>query len=713
MPLGLSAGSARTEDGSEVFLEGMADWELSRLLRQCKVMEGERRAYSKEVYARINKQLKEIEHLEGVRDNLQVQISVAQRQVKRLRDNERLENMGHLLKCRVRVQAEVNELQEQTRALDKQIQEWETRIFTHSKAFRAPGLILDQKVKIRRRIKILEDQLDRVTCRFDIQLVQNAALREELDLLRIERNRYLNVDHNLQKEIRRLRHTVGALMASSSAAYAVREEAKTKLGMLRERADKEVAQNETEVQALQRHIAHLEQLHRFLKLKNNERQPDPAVLEKREKRAREVAEGLRKTSQEKLVLRCEDAMNKLFQLTGESDPDLLVEKYLETEERNFAEFTFINEQNSELEHLQEEIKQLRETLADTRTREENLREQREQQRSALQQQTEEVRAEADEVEARFRDLREQLEKLKADIQQLFTRAQCDNTLIKDLLGVKTHMRDRDIGLFLGLIEKRLVELLTVQAYAEVRLETLTPSSSANAALLVLGQGPEDAPKKGAPPPPLPPQLPDSQDDPPGFEPKEDYPMSKEELRSHVTKLLEAREQQAKELAEGMRKVDSDPSVPSLSMTQRVSSGSPMMAARSPSGVPGSILSQRTSGILASSGGRAAASSMGRVTFDEPGSSTGHVTYGSASAVGVPASSRGSTGGRVTFRTPSSSSYLGSTGYVRSSGGHDSPLGAESRGTGSESSGGLGSSRGQGSSPVPTSSTGPGSSTSKE
>lgn len=43
-----------------------------------------------------------------------------------------------------------------------QIQEWETRIFNHSKDIKAPGLVLDQKVKIRRRIKILEDQLDRV-----------------------------------------------------------------------------------------------------------------------------------------------------------------------------------------------------------------------------------------------------------------------------------------------------------------------------------------------------------------------------------------------------------------------------------------------------------------------------------------------------------------------------------------------------------------------
>lgn len=56
-----------------------------------------------------------------------------------------------------------------------------------------------------------------------------------------------------------------------------------------------------------------------------------------------------------------------------------------------------------------------------------------------------------------------------DIQQLFTRAQCDSTIISDLLGVKTCMRDRDIGLFLGLIEQRLVELLTVQAFLTVQV----------------------------------------------------------------------------------------------------------------------------------------------------------------------------------------------------------------------------------------------------
>ena len=63
----------------------------------------------------------EIQRLEGVRHKLRVQISIAQSQVRRLRDSERLENMGHLLKCQVRVQAEVKELQAQNQALDRQV----------------------------------------------------------------------------------------------------------------------------------------------------------------------------------------------------------------------------------------------------------------------------------------------------------------------------------------------------------------------------------------------------------------------------------------------------------------------------------------------------------------------------------------------------------------------------------------------------------------
>ncbi|XP_054553246.1 outer dynein arm-docking complex subunit 1 isoform X2 [Talpa occidentalis] len=683
MPVGAPTGSSRSEDGSEVFVEGLVEWELSRLQRQCKVMEGERRAYSKGVYQRINKQLGEIQHLQEERDLLQKQISVAQGQVKRLRDRERLKNMAHLLKCRTQVQAEIDEVQEQISTLDKEIQEMETRISTQGKDVRNPGFFLDQKVKIRRKIKILEDQLDRVTCRFDIQLVRNSALREELDLLRIERNRYLNVHSKLQKKIQLLHQMVSKIMVSSTAAYAIREEAKTKMGMLRERADKEVTQNEMEGQTLQRRIAHLEQLHCFLKLKNHDRQPDPEVLEKRQRQAQEVAQGLRKTSQERLVLRYEDTLNKLSQLTGESDLDLLVDKYLEREERNFTEFNFINEQNSNLEYLREEIKEIQEALVRGRADENKRRLLQEQYELEMQQQADKVREEAEFIKTRFQDFRGKLEKLKADIQKLFTTAQCDSSSIKDLLGIKNFMRDRDITLFLGLIEQRLVDLLTVRAFIDTQNYS-TENSLERAALTVLGQSFEEQPKKMAYPRP-----PSNLEEHLGFEAKDDYPLSKEELLGQVEKALEAREQQ-KQMAENLKKGDS---VSSLTGS-RLGSGTPMLGSRNPSNnIPGSILSHRTSIMPASSGGHATTSNVGHVTFGDQSDR--------------PMSSRSSMGGHVTFRDPNSSSNLGSTGYLESSRGQESLGVSESRGAASESSGTPESSKG------PASSTGPDSTTSKD
>ncbi|CAO2632961.1 Outer dynein arm-docking complex subunit 1 [Lemmus lemmus] len=691
MRLGMSTRSTRSEEGSEVFLEGPVDWELNRLQRQCKVMEVERRTYSKEVHQRISKQLEEIRQLEVLRAKLQMQISVAQSQVKRLRDSQRLEDMDRLLKCTAQVQAEIEALQEQTRALDKQIQEWESHILTQSKKASAPSVILNQKVKIQRRIKILEDQLDRVTCHFDIQLVRNAALREELDLLRIERGRYLNMDRKLKKEIHLLRETVGALSTSSTSAYTAREEAKTKMGLLRERAEKELAQSETDAQILQRQISHLEQLHRFLKLKNHDRQPDPDVLQKQEQRAWEVAEGLRKTSQEKLVLRYEDTLNKLAQLTGESDPDLLVEKYLELEERNFAEFNFINEQNSELHHLQEQIKEMQEALVSEHASQDTQHLQQEQQCRTLQLEVDKVCSEAQQLEARLQVLRAPLEKLKADIQLLFDKAQCDSSVIKDLLGVKTYMRDRDMYLFLSTIEKRLVQLLIVQAFLEVQNHT----PLADAALLALGQSQEDPPKKTTPL-----QPPDTLEDSPGFVVKEDYPMSKEELLSQVMKSVELQDLQE----ENSRKLESSPSL-AFSNTQISLSGPSLGTPKRTSIVPESIMSHKTSR------GRGAGS-ISHVTFGDSGSAAGPMTLASVSASGALVSSRGSVGGRGSFKHTSSSSYLGSTGYMETSRGQESIAGgSQSQSMGSELSRDHSSGSGQVSSALPASR--PSSSSSKD
>ncbi|EGW11159.1 Coiled-coil domain-containing protein 114 [Cricetulus griseus] len=316
--------------------------------------------------------------------------------------------------------------------------------------------------------------------------------------------------------------------------------------------------------------------------------------------------------------------------------------------------------------------------------------QQEQQCRVLQQDVDKVRSESQQLEVRLLALRAQVEKLKADIQLLFDKAQCDSSAIKDLLGVQAYMRDRDVGLFLSTIEKRLGELLTVQAFLVVQ----NHAPLADAALLALGQSQDDPPKKTTPL-----QPPDTLEDSPGFVVKEDYPMSKEELLSQVMKAMEV-----KNLEETPRKLDSSPSL-AFSTTEISLSGPTLGIPKRTSTVPESILSHKTSR------GRGTGS-ISHVTFGDSGSAAGPGTLGSASASGPLASSRGSIVGRGSFKHTSSSSYLGSTGYVETSRGHASTGGGvQSQSIGSELSRGLGSSSGQASSFLPASR--PTSSTSKD
>ena len=55
----------------------------------------------------------------------------------------------------------------------------------------------------------------------------------------------------------------------------------------------------------------------------------------------------------------EEAYERIKEITQEEDMDLIVERFVEVEDRNFALFNFVNEQNNEIETLQDQIQQVR------------------------------------------------------------------------------------------------------------------------------------------------------------------------------------------------------------------------------------------------------------------------------------------------------------------------------------------------------------------
>ncbi|XP_044540311.1 outer dynein arm-docking complex subunit 1-like [Gracilinanus agilis] len=314
-----------------------------------------------------------------------------------------------------------------------------------------------------------------------------------------------------------------------------REEAQLKLSQLQEKLDKEVSQYTAELQVVQRQMCHYEQLHQFLVAKNQERFVDPEVQEARRRRERETAEGLRKTSHEKAILKYQEVLDRLTELTGFSNPEDIFRKYLENEEKNFAEFNFINEQNSEMETLKEEIQEAQEALEKlSLVQKEEETGLKNQELQAMEEMKVSLSNEAIEVDSKYQSLNNILGQLKSAIQSLFYKAKCDDTKLKELLGA-SHMGDKIVQLLLSLIEQRVMDLLAAQAFHEFS-ESSTYNAQATA-LRLLGQSEEMPPKKQVLP-----QPPTNVEDPLGLEQIDDRPLTLEEIKAQIMKSIRNKEQ---------------------------------------------------------------------------------------------------------------------------------------------------------------------------
>jgi len=67
----------------------------------------------------------------------------------------------------------------------------------------------------------------------------------------------------------------------------------------------------------------------------------------------------KKANQTDSVESYEAAFIKIKDITQEEDINLIVNRFIEVEDQNFALFNFVNDQNDKMEHLQEEIQKVR------------------------------------------------------------------------------------------------------------------------------------------------------------------------------------------------------------------------------------------------------------------------------------------------------------------------------------------------------------------
>uniref|UniRef100_A0A8C5SWW2 ODAD1 central coiled coil region domain-containing protein n=1 Tax=Laticauda laticaudata TaxID=8630 RepID=A0A8C5SWW2_LATLA len=354
MPFFKSASSLRSE-GSDADLEGIAEGELAKLQRQFRLLEGDRHAYALESRETIRRQMVEVKRLEKENEDLRYKQAVAEGHANQKKEKAQSEILRSLLIERDAVKEQIMKEKKRIAHLDQEIETWENRLADRKQMMGSDSMIQEQRAHLQRKIQSVENQLDKISSEFSSQLVLNSQLREDLEILRVGHDHFEQQYKDLEEELLETRKTIINVVSTSSAAYDARDEAHARLGQLRDKAEKDLKQYVSEMKELERFLENDRRMSEFVNIKLQERTFTEEALKAK---AKKQEERRRKDSEEELLESYCNAFDKLLELTGSKDLNMALDTFVKDRERNFAQFNYVNEQNSQKDRLWEEIHEL-------------------------------------------------------------------------------------------------------------------------------------------------------------------------------------------------------------------------------------------------------------------------------------------------------------------------------------------------------------------
>ncbi|XP_023153907.2 coiled-coil domain-containing protein 114 [Amphiprion ocellaris] len=480
------AASARS-DHSEMDPD---EAELGKLQRQHRIMERDHQTYKIQAQREIHKQEQEMEQLLKEQDELHRKLGACKNVSRLQQDSKNIRCLQALLQESDVLDEEIKEEKQRQRELQKEISKTELKVAEVKKGeagkSSAEG---SEKRQTQKAITNLQYKLDKALTRFNEQMSTNKRLRQEVQTLHIERVRFQQLRNRLSKELQEVRKNTAEVTNLSNAAYDARVEVQSKMTMMREKAVKECAQYNAEMKELQRVIAYESNLKGFMSTKCNEKNEGDSDQGMGPRQLSELKEQNRMDSDEELL----DALEEMFKrnqiATGEDDLDLLVTRFIQAEDRNFALYNFVTEQNKEAEALRDEISQIQEEMEQFRVRGLQQEQDHQSQLRDIDVKRKEIEPQAEDYENQGSSISKILDEIMTGINSIFSKLECDRSKVEDLLGSSTGITENNIMFYLGLLEQKTNELLTIQAF----LNSKDPEKDYNPkdlAQILLGQNPE-------------------------------------------------------------------------------------------------------------------------------------------------------------------------------------------------------------------------------
>ncbi|VDP47956.1 unnamed protein product [Schistosoma mattheei] len=317
------------------------------------------------------------------------------------------------------------------------------------------------KLQIEKKLVTMENNLHEKNMKFCDTLAYNNKIRHEIECARNERNIYYAIHQKLKDKLIHLNKLKIKLIQQAT-------DAKNKINALKEKNDKDNIGFETEMKDLQRIIDHNDQLRKFMTIKSDERLDWKQKAENRRRKygaTGEIAQQQRSLK----IQEYESAMNRLQLITGKSDVEQMTRYYKRNEDDNFTMFKYVTELNNQIECLNDNIINIEKTIKEYDEEKKVFERQRVNKMTELQAQIKSDKEAANTAENRTIHIHKLLDQIKTEIKQLTIKLGCDLSRITEMLGGDgDQITERNLMLYLSVLEQRVDELLSVKCYSQTK-----------------------------------------------------------------------------------------------------------------------------------------------------------------------------------------------------------------------------------------------------
>ena len=211
-----------------------------------------------------------------------------------------------------------------------------------------------------RKIKSLENKVDKGLQKLNEILATNKGLIEKIDKIRKERIIYTNMYKQLEVELNKKQDEQKQIVEASNQAIKEREETKKKLSELKLEAEKEHEDFECEWRTLEKLIVRDTTSKEFIteSVQNVDEAEKTMALEANLD-IRAHHDKLLIDAQNEKLRKYEEELKNLTEKTNLANLDEIVRVYLDSEMQNFSLFNHVNELSGEMEQLDMQIGEIR------------------------------------------------------------------------------------------------------------------------------------------------------------------------------------------------------------------------------------------------------------------------------------------------------------------------------------------------------------------